>query len=295
MTTSDRRSRVPAFRFVILALAFAVAGSTAGAQQAFDYNRGQNVQPAYEGWERNPDGSFSLVFGYYNRNWEEEPNIQVGSNNFFAPGPEDQGQPTHFYPRRQMYVFKVRVPADFGNKELTWTVTHNGRTDKAVGWLGSFYEIDNTVLRAQRTGSQRESTPEEVQARPPSIEAEGSQTLTATTGQALPLAVLVKDDGLPGPREQRHRLRSNSNLSVTFTRDRNAATQDMVSAMNAMETGLAVTFIHYRGPGTVSFDPMTSTVEKTGGRAATAVTFHEPGTYVIRAVVDDQMFTAPAD
>src|SRR5437879_10710454 len=33
---------------------------------------GQNAVPAYEGWELNPDGSFNLVFGYFNRNWEEE-------------------------------------------------------------------------------------------------------------------------------------------------------------------------------------------------------------------------------
>lgn len=25
---------------------------------------GQNVTPAFEGWEENPDGSFNLVFGY---------------------------------------------------------------------------------------------------------------------------------------------------------------------------------------------------------------------------------------
>ena len=32
------------------------------------YSRGQNVAPVFEGWERNPDGSYNMVFGYLNRN-----------------------------------------------------------------------------------------------------------------------------------------------------------------------------------------------------------------------------------
>src|SRR5205809_5833841 len=89
--------------------------------------RGQNIQPAFEGWERNPDGTFSLLFGYLNRNYVEELEIPVGTDNSFAPGPADRGQPTHFYPRRQSFVFKVQVPADWGEKtDLVWTVTHNG-------------------------------------------------------------------------------------------------------------------------------------------------------------------------
>ena len=32
---------------------------------------GQTVTPAYEGWYRNPDGTFSCRFGYYNRNTDE--------------------------------------------------------------------------------------------------------------------------------------------------------------------------------------------------------------------------------
>jgi hypothetical protein len=279
---------IPVFAFL--------AGSGVQAQQEFDFISGQNVQPAYEGWDRNPDGSFNLYFGYYNRNWEEEPNIPVGTSNFFSPGAEDQGQPTHFYPRRQMYLFKVPVPADFGNKELTWTVTHNGRSDKAVGWLAPFYEIDNTVLRSQRTGTQRESTPEEFQAAPPSIEAEGGTTASATTGEPLTLAALVTDDGLPGPRTRRFGGRAPASSHVFSTpRDRNATTQDKVSALNALETGLAVTFIHYRGPGRARFEPMTTSVDAQGGRAETRVMFNAPGTYVIRAVVDDQIFTAPVN
>src|SRR5262245_52668380 len=81
-----------------------VAGVTAVSAQE-QHVRGQNIQPVYEGWDRNPDGSFNLHFGYLNRNWEEAPTIAVGPGNSFSPGPEDRGQPTHFYRRRQMMVF----------------------------------------------------------------------------------------------------------------------------------------------------------------------------------------------
>ena len=56
----------------------------AGAQVRWD--RGQNVAPVFEGWERNADGTFNMVFGYMNRNYEEMPHIPVGENNFFEPG-----------------------------------------------------------------------------------------------------------------------------------------------------------------------------------------------------------------
>ena len=36
------------------------------------FNTGQDVVPVYEGWERNADGTFTFVFGYFNRNWKEE-------------------------------------------------------------------------------------------------------------------------------------------------------------------------------------------------------------------------------
>ena len=52
--------------------------------QSLTYSRGQNISPAYEGWEQNADGSSSLVFGYMNRNWEEEIDVPVGPENGFG-------------------------------------------------------------------------------------------------------------------------------------------------------------------------------------------------------------------
>ena len=56
--------------------------------------RGASITPAYEGWYRNADGSFSLLIGYYNRNSKEALDIPVGPNNRIEPGDPDQGQPT---------------------------------------------------------------------------------------------------------------------------------------------------------------------------------------------------------
>ena len=89
---------------------------------------GQSVTPAYEGWWQNPDGSYNLLFGYFNRNTKEIFDIPIGPNNHFDRGPVDQGQPTHFLPRRQKGVCTVTVPKDFGVKNLVWTIAANGKT-----------------------------------------------------------------------------------------------------------------------------------------------------------------------
>lgn len=91
---------------------------TPDAASAQSYRSGQHVEPAFEGWRPNPDGTFSFMFGYMNENWEEEPTVPVGEGNFFSPGDSDRGQPTHFLPRRNRFNFEVSVPADWGDREL---------------------------------------------------------------------------------------------------------------------------------------------------------------------------------
>src|SRR5215510_1689077 len=99
------------------------------------FNSGQDIVPYFEGWIKNPDGTFDLVFGYFNRNWQEELAIPAGPNNSVEPGGPSAGQPTYFLPRRQRWVFRLRVPADFGKKEVVWTITANGKSEKAYGTL----------------------------------------------------------------------------------------------------------------------------------------------------------------
>ena len=87
---------------------------------------GASVTPAFEGWYQNPDGSYSLLIGYYNRNTEETLDIPVGPLNRIEPGDLDQGQPTHFQTGRRWGVFVIKVPKDFGNKSVRWTIEANG-------------------------------------------------------------------------------------------------------------------------------------------------------------------------
>ena len=116
------------------------------------YARGEHIELAFEGWREKPDGTFGLMFGYMNENWEEELDIPLGENNFFAPGDIDRGQPTHFLPRRNRFTFEVIVPADWGDRELVWTLTSNGKTRKVYASLLSDYVVDDQVI-ASETGS----------------------------------------------------------------------------------------------------------------------------------------------
>ena len=70
------------------------------------------------------------MFGYMNENWEEEPR-SGWRGQFFSPGDADRGQPTHFLPRRNRFNFEVTVPADWGDRELVWTLNVNGVERKA--------------------------------------------------------------------------------------------------------------------------------------------------------------------
>jgi len=103
------------------------------------YSKGQHIEPAYEGWEQLEDGSYNFIFGYMNNNWQEEIDLPVGDANNFSPGPADRGQPTHFLPRRNRFIYKVNVPADWGVKELVWTLTSNGVTKRAYATLRPEY------------------------------------------------------------------------------------------------------------------------------------------------------------
>ena len=237
-----------------LVVVVANLGRPANTEAQFRYTSDQNIQPVYEGWERNPDGSYNMLFGYLNRNWVEEPEVPVGANNSFSPGPVDQGQPTHFYPRRQLYMFKVWVPADWGDKKLVWTVTHAGRTDQAVGKLLPFYENDVGVFMAIRSGNLR-PTAEEMSSQPPSLTLNGPAAVTTSVGDPVTLSVTVSDDGLPGPRQSRGGRPVREVLERPSETSGSVMTQDIASAFAASKTGLAVTWLHHRGPGMVTFDP----------------------------------------
>ena len=105
------------------------------------HESGQSITGAFEGWFPNPDGSLNILVGYYNRNTMQELEIPTGPNNRIEPGGPDQGQPTHFLPGRQWGIFTIRVPKDFGDKKLTWTLVANGKTTVIPLNVNTLWEV----------------------------------------------------------------------------------------------------------------------------------------------------------
>ena len=213
-------------------------GAPVAAQQTFA--TGQNIAPAYEGWEQNDDGSFNLIFGYMNRNWEQVFDIPVGPDNTLEPGGPDLGQPTHFQPRRNRFVFRVRVPADFGDKEVVWTLTSNGRTERAYGTLKADYFIDDLVVQANYgAAGAAGTTPELPSNRPPALLVGGGATRTVSVGHPVTLTAVVTDDGKPRARPLQRALASRPGSITTDS-----------------ATGLRFSWSVYRGTGeSVRFEP----------------------------------------
>ena len=204
----------------LVAVPVAVSVAVPVSAQSLSYSRGQTVSPAYEGFEVNEDGSYSLIFGYMNRNWQEELDVPVGPDNYFSFTPAgglddvsrsaydarvaDQGQPTHFLPRRNRFTFKVRVPADFGDQELVWTLTSQGETKRAFASLRQDLLVDNMII-ASETGAlgAGRSDPETRSNVPPVIDVETDRVIAARVGQPVRLVARVTDDGLPMTTAQR--------------------------------------------------------------------------------------------
>jgi hypothetical protein len=157
------------------------------------YLRGQSVVPSYEGWHPNPDGTIDLWFGYLNLNWQEELDIPVGPNNLIEPavyGP-DAGQPTHFLPRTNHWQFAIRVPKDFGTKEIVWTLSSHGQTLKTYATLKPGYIHDDMGMQREFFGTPPPGN------LPPVLKVEGDKQRAVKVGQPITLTAVATDDGLP--------------------------------------------------------------------------------------------------
>jgi hypothetical protein len=312
-------------RIALVAATAMVLASGSLTAQSLSYSRGQNVSPAYEGWEEDADGTRYFVFGYMNRNWQEELEVPIGPENTFNIGDPDQGQPTHFLPRRNRFVFRVPVPKGFSDKdELIWTLATRGKVERAYASLRTDYKMDD-VVRASETGAlgAGSSSPEIRANKPPKLEVQGRKSLTAKVGETLTLSAIVTDDGIP-----KRRGSGLSGAAVSNVGSRNDARISEASVENPQRVnramlppqrvtvgknvGLHVTWYVYRGAGKVTFSPdqvMAWEDTRAGtnspwapiwvppqlpadGRVSVQVTFHEPGTYVLRSHADDGALTA---
>ena len=240
--------------FIACTIATAPSASVAQTPLAPAAPGGQTATPAFEGWYKNADGTFSLSFGYYNRNLTEVLSIPAGPDNFVSPGDANQGQPTYFYPRRHWGVFAVKVPADFGDKKtVVWTVKVRGKTFAIPGSLSEQWQIDALEGEA---GSN--NTPPalgfgegEPQGRGP---AGITVDRTATVGKPITITVVAKDDGASLVR---------GGYPVTLT------------------------WFTHQGPALVTFGTPTVKLTPTGGTTSTTATFSKPGDYIIRVRAND--------
>jgi hypothetical protein len=242
---------------------------------------GQNIVPYFEGWIRNADGSFDMVFGYFNRNWEEQLAIPAGPDNIVEPGGPDRGQPTFFLPRRQGWVYRVRVPADFGKQMLTWTIKANGKTEKAYGELMPVEEITERIIMTRGNLNRGEDDPN----KPPAVTI--APIAGAGVNSGVTLIANVADDGLPKPR-------------VTVARPQTTSTDGTIraqansSASGNRPRGLNVTWMQIRGPAKVAVEP-AGAILVNGGTASATARFTVPGTYVLRATANDGALSTKSD
>ena len=247
----------------------ALAPASAAAQLPLGAppSSGQLVYPVFEGWYRNADGSFSISFGYFNRNSQEVLEIPVGPDNFITPGDPNQGQPARFEPRRHWGVFAVKVPANFGSGQVLWTVKVRGETIAIPGSLHPNWQIDalegeagsgNTppVLKFDVGGAEGRG-PGGVTAGP----------LTARVGVPLVVTLWARDD---------------QKASSTITGARRAAVP------------VTLTWFKHQGLGKVTFGNVTPGVSPADGKATTTVAFAAPGDYVLRVRANDASGVASA-
>ena len=262
-----RSRRFSMIAFVIAAAAGAALLAAGDLPVEPRHDSGQSITAVYEGWFENPDGTFSFLLGYYNRNLKQELEIPVGANNRIEPGGPDRGQPTHFTAGRQWGLFTVTVPKDFGNNKLTWTLVANGVTTSIPFSLDPLWVISPLVDATNNT--------------PPFI----------SFGKDGPT--------VQGPRPiavDRSSMVSNPmTLTVWVADDAKVPPGTSARAQNA--TPVTVAWSKFRGPGEVTFANQRPSVEKTdwnppppavfAGSATTSVTFSEPGEYVLRVVAND--------
>ena len=220
---------------------------------------GGPVVPIFEGWYRNPDGTFELSFGYFNVNTEETLEIPLGPENFIEPPGFDGRQPTVFEPvpdqdRRHWGAFTVTVPADFGDRDVVWSLHVRGQTLTVPGRLTSpAYELAGWEFPG------RSSVSPLLRLAPGGPAGRGPRGIT---GQARQAKV-----GMP--------------LDLTAWVARDAGAEEHERPIN-------IKWFKHQGPGDVTFTERTAEVEpdawaqEGGAKVATAVSFSEPGDYLLR-------------
>lgn len=267
---------------------------------------GQSVTGAFEGWYNNPDGTFTLLVGYFNRNAKQTLDIPVGPDNRIEPGGPDRGQPTYFLPRRQWGVFTITVPKDFGDQKLTWTIVANGQTTSIPLTLNPLWFVEplrhamgNTPPKVKFAADGREQ-----QGPPRAIAA----SYTAKANEPLTLDAWVTDDGITTEGQVQGARGTaaagaarGAEVSAASGRGDPGARGGRGAAAEPQgrgrETGagggrglgppLTLTWSKFRGPGDVTFSQPRPQVDRTTNQATTTATFSAAGEYILRLQAND--------
>jgi hypothetical protein len=271
-------------RYVVALVALAcLTGMQPAAQQlAMEplKDSGSNIYPAFEGWYQNADGTYTLLIGYYNRNKKEVLDIPIGPENKIEPGGPDQGQPTHFEVGRGWGTIAIKVPKDFGDKKIVWTITANGKTASVPFGITKGYQIEPFVDAAMGN-------------KPPVIKF--SENGPALTGPPAPLSQANVINGVVGENVAIKYWVTDDGHEEPPTGGSAAAPPPagapVTGAAAAAAAGpprrprVSTTLTKYRGPGEIKFADNTPSIEK--DMVNTTATFSLPGEYIIRIEGND--------
>jgi hypothetical protein len=252
---------------------------------------GQSVTPAFEGWYKNPDGSFSLSFGYYNRNEREVLDIPIGKNNFITAGDSNQGQPTNFQPGRHWGVFALWVPADFGDKQIAWTLSIRGQTYSIPASLKRGWEID--AIEGEGTSG---NVPPTLRFEADGAVAQGpggayGKPITAKVGTPITIEFWAADEPGRGARGAGTPPPAPTTAATTGAAGGRAAGSGAPAGGTGRagrgNAGPTLTWFKHQGTGDVTFTPASPRVDAATGKASTTVSFSAPGVYVLRLRAND--------
>ena len=245
---------------------------------------GLPVSPFMEGWYDNGDGTYSISFGYWNRNREEVVEIPGGEDNSIVPAQFDGRQPTTFLPGRHRGVFAVTISEDLRDEDIWWTIRNkNGEVHKVPGRTRiANYQLDwfprphGTVAPLVWFESERNAGQG-----PPGVMAQ--QTQTVSVGSPITLSVKVRDPSERDPEDPRTRepisvravwSKYQGAGEVEFTR--HESTPEPEEKEEADE-----------GDGQESLGPETVMLPEGRGTASVYATFSDSGSYVLRAQMDN--------
>ena len=297
----------------LVALITFALGTGVQAQERRMILSGEMVSPAYEGWWPNDDGTFKLFFGYMNSNWEQHFDIAIGPDNYFSVVDEaelddlsldgyedssaDMGQPTHFYPRRNPFLFTIDVPADFGEQEVVWTLKSQGKIARAYGSLYPDYRIDPQVISTE-VGGAFGSLDDRLRSNiAPELEVRGDNFRTVAVGEPLELSVYANDPDdfparsrrpLPSTPEQIYRppssIVASSGPGLRFSWSVYRGPENEATFEPAQMKTYTDTRVYANSPWS---PPFYIPEPPPGNIWNSEVTFDQPGEYVLRGIASD--------